>query len=295
MENKLIGTGVALITPFNLDLSVDYDAITKIVEHCIDGGIDYLVVLGTTGESVVLTKEEKDKVVRQVVKVNKGRLPVVLGMGGNCTKTVISEYESFNLDGVDAILSVSPYYNKPSQKGIYSHYEQLSKSFNHSIVLYNVPGRTSSNMSAETTLKLANDFDNIIAVKEASGDMDQIMTIIRNKPDNFLVISGDDGLTLAMILMGANGVISVIGQAFPKQFSEMVREGLNGNVKKSNELHYELYPIYNPLYRDGNPAGVKECMQQIGFCSNKLRLPLVNVEESTKNELEEFSNSLKTS
>lgn len=295
MENKLIGTGVALITPFNLDLSVDYDAITKIVEHCIDGGIDYLVVLGTTGESVVLTKEEKDKVVRQVVKVNKGRLPVVLGMGGNCTKTVISEYESFNLDGVDAILSVSPYYNKPSQKGIYSHYEQLSKSFNHPIVLYNVPGRTSSNMSAETTLKLANDFDNIIAVKEASGDMDQIMTIIRNKPNNFLVISGDDGLTLAMILMGANGVISVIGQAFPKQFSEMVREGLNGNVKKSNELHYELFPIYNPLYRDGNPAGVKECMQQIGLCSNKLRLPLVNVEESTKNELEEFSNSLKTS
>lgn len=295
MENKLIGTGVALITPFNLDLSVDYDAITKIVEHCIDGGIDYLVVLGTTGESVVLTKEEKDKLVRHVVKVNKGRLPVVLGMGGNCTKTVISEYESFNLDGVDAILSVSPYYNKPSQKGIYSHYEQLSKSFNHPIVLYNVPGRTSSNMSAETTLKLANDFDNIIAVKEASGDMDQIMTIIRNKPNNFLVISGDDGLTLAMILMGANGVISVIGQAFPKQFSEMVREGLNGNVKKSNELHYDLYPIYNPLYRDGNPAGVKECMQQIGLCSNKLRLPLVNVEESTKNELEEFSNSLKTS
>ncbi|MEJ6794067.1 MAG: 4-hydroxy-tetrahydrodipicolinate synthase [Flavobacteriales bacterium] len=295
MENKLIGTGVALITPFKSDLTVDYDALTKIVNHCIDGGIDYLVVLGTTGESVVLTKEEKNKIVRHVIKVNEGKLPVVLGMGGNCTATVINEYENFDLNGVDAILSVSPYYNKPSQKGIYSHYEQLSKSFNLPIVLYNVPGRTSSNMSAETTLKLANDFDNIIAVKEASGDMDQIMTIIRNKPDNFLVISGDDGLTLAMILMGANGVISVIGQAFPEIFSSMVREGLNGNVKKSNELHYQLYPIYNPLYRDGNPAGVKECMRQIGLCTNKLRLPLVNVENSTKKELEEFSKSLKTS
>ena len=295
MENKFIGTGVALITPFKSDLTVDYSALTKIIEHCIDGGIDYLVVLGTTGESVVLTNEEKNKLVRHVVEVNGGKLPVVLGMGGNCTANVIKEYESFNLDGVDAILSVSPYYNKPSQKGIYSHYEQLSKSLNHPIILYNVPGRTSLNMSAETTLRLANDFDNIIAVKEASGDMDQIMTIIRNKPDDFLVISGDDGLTLAMILMGADGVISVIGQAFPEQFSSMVREGLNGNVKRSNEIHYQLYPIYNPLYRDGNHAGVKECMQQIGLCSNKLRLPLVNVENSTKDELVEFSKSLKTS
>lgn len=285
MKNKFIGTGVALITPFNSDGTVDYDSLSKIVLHCISGGIDYLVVLGTTGESVVLSKEEKDKVIRHIVEVNNGKLPIVLGVGGNCTASVIKDYNSYNLDGVDAILSVSPYYNKPSQKGIYKHYQQLSKSFDLPIILYNVPGRTSSNMSADTTLKLANDFDNIIAIKEASGDMDQIMTIIANKPDDFLVISGDDGLTLPMILMGANGVISVIGQAFPEQFSSMVNEGLNGNVKLSNHLHYQLYPLYGPLYRDGNPAGVKECMQQIGLCSNTLRLPLVNVEQSTKEEL----------
>ena len=295
MENKLIGTGVALITPFEADLSVDYDALTKIVNHCIAGGIDYLVVLGTTGESVVLSKQEKNEIVRHVVKINNGKLPVVLGLGGNCTATVINEYESFNLDGVEAILSVSPFYNKPSQRGIYSHYQLLSKSFNHPIILYNVPGRTSSNISAETTLKLAHDFDNIVAVKEASGDMDQIMTIIKDKPDDFLVISGDDGLTLPMILMGANGVISVIGQAFPNQYSLMVREGLKGNVHESNHLHYLLYPIYNSLYRDGNPAGIKECMSHLGLCTNKLRLPLVNVEDKTKKELIEFSELLKTS
>lgn len=285
MKNKLTGTGVALITPFHSDLSIDFDGLTKIVEHCINGGIDYLVVLGTTGESVVLSKDEKEKVLAHVVKINANRIPVVLGLGGNCTASVVEQYNSYDLSGVDAILSVSPYYNKPSQKGIYKHYEQLSKAFNHDIILYNVPGRTSSNMSAETILKLAHDFENIIAIKEASGDMDQIMNIINNKPKDFLVISGDDGLTLAMILMGANGVISVIGQAFPKQFSTMVNEGLIGNVKKSNELHYQLYPLYNALYRDGNPAGIKECMKQINLCSNTLRLPLVNVEQSTKDEL----------
>jgi 4-hydroxy-tetrahydrodipicolinate synthase len=295
MKNKFSGTGVALITPFKADLTIDFVALAKIVEHCINGGIDYLVVLGTTGESVVLSKEEKEKVLNHVIKTNAGRLPVVLGLGGNCTASVIKEYNSYDLNGVDAILSVSPSYNKPSQRGIYSHYQQLSKSFHHSIILYNVPGRTSSNMSAETTLKLAHDFDNIIAIKEASGDLDQIMNIINKKPKDFLVISGDDGLTLAMILLGANGVISVVGQAFPKQFSSMVNEGLIGNVKKSNELHYQLYPLYSPLYRDGNPAGIKECMKQIDLCSNTLRLPLVNVEESTKNELDELSKSLKAS
>ncbi len=295
MENKLVGTGVALITPFNSDLSVDYNSLEKIVNHCIDGGIDYLVVLGTTGESVVLSKDEKEKILKHVIEINNGRLAVVLGLGGNCTDSVVREYKSYNLDGVDAILSVSPYYNKPSQKGIYCHYKKLSESFNHPIVLYNVPGRTSSNISAETTLKLAKDFENVIAIKEASGDLDQIMTIINNKPNDFLVISGDDGLTLAMVLMGAKGVISVAGQAFPQLFSQMVTEGLNGNVSKSNEIHYKLYPLYNSLYKDGNPAGIKECLSYLEICQSDLRLPLVNVEQSTREELIKITESLKAS
>jgi 4-hydroxy-tetrahydrodipicolinate synthase len=295
MVNKLKGTGVALITPFNKDESIDYNSLSIIMEHCIDGGIDYFVVLGTTGESVVLSNQEKDQLLRYVVTQNKGRLPIVLGLGGNCTKSVIDSYNSINLDGVDAILSVSPYYNKPSQSGIYAHYKSISASFKHPIILYNVPGRTSSNISADTCLKLAHDFENIIAVKEASGDMDQIMKIINDRPNDFLVLSGDDGLTLPMIFMGADGVISVIGQAFPSLFSSMVNKGLIGEVEAANNFHYQLYPIYDPLYKDGNPAGIKACLKELGLCKSTLRLPLVNVSECVKKDLVNYCKSLKAS
>ena len=220
--NKIKGTGVALVTPFNEDKSVDYKGLENLLNHVIDGGIDYLVLMGTTGESVTLSKGEKVAVVDFCKKINNSRIPVVLGIGGNNTMQVVEDIKSANLDGIDAILSVSPAYNKPSQEGIYQHYKMISGNCPLPIIVYNVPGRTASNISAETTVRMANDFENIVAVKEASGDMDQIMKIIKNKPSNFVVLSGDDGLTLPMIHMGAEGVISVIGQSHPKEYSDMV-------------------------------------------------------------------------
>jgi 4-hydroxy-tetrahydrodipicolinate synthase len=283
--DKIKGTGVALVTPFNEDKSVDYKGLENLLNHVIDGGIDYLVLMGTTGESVTLSKGEKVAVVDFCKKINNSRIPVVLGIGGNNTMQVVEDIKSANLDGIDAILSVSPAYNKPSQEGIYQHYKMISKNCPLPIIVYNVPGRTASNISAETTVRLANDFENIVAVKEASGDMDQIMKIIKNKPSNFVVLSGDDGLTLPMIHMGAEGVISVIGQSYPKEYSDMVSFGLSENQEIANQLHDKLYDFYLPLYAEGNPVGIKACLELLGICKSHVRLPLVEASDVIKNEL----------
>jgi len=288
--DKIKGTGVALVTPFNEDKSVDYKGLENLLNHVIDGGIDYLVLMGTTGESVTLSKGEKVAVVDFCKKINNSRIPVVLGIGGNNTMQVVEDIKSANLDGIDAILSVSPAYNKPSQEGIYQHYKMISGNCPLPIIVYNVPGRTASNISAETTVRLANDFENIVAVKEASGDMDQIMKIIKNKPSDFVVLSGDDGLTLPMIHMGAEGVISVIGQSHPKEYSDMVSFGLSGNKEIANQLHNKLYDFYVPLYAEGNPVGVKACLELLGICKSQVRLPLVEASDAIKNELKSLMN-----
>ena len=286
--NKIKGTGVALITPFNEDFSIDYASLEKLINHQIDGAIDYLVVMGTTGESVVLSKSEKREVVDFCKKINAGRLPIILGLGSNNTFALVEEIKSTEFDGIDAVLSVSPYYNKPTQEGIYLHYKMIAEVCPLPIILYNVPGRTASNISSETTLRLANDFENIVAVKEASGDLQQIAEIIEKRPANFLVLSGDDGLTSKMIAMGGDGVIAVIGQSHPKDFSAMVRAGLKGDIEKANQLHEKLSPIYEPLYIDGNPAGIKATLNIMGICKNILRPPLVRVTEETYNNLKRF-------
>lgn len=288
--DKIKGTGVALATPFNEDKSVDYKGLENLLNHVIDGGIDYLVLMGTTGESVTLSKVEKLAVVDFCKKINNSRLPIVLGIGGNNTIQVVEDIKSANIDGIDAILSVSPAYNKPSQEGIYQHYKMISVNCPLPIIVYNVPGRTASNISAETTVRLANDFENIVAVKEASGDMDQIMKIIKNKPSDFVVLSGDDGLTLPMIHMGAEGVISVIGQSHPKEYSDMVSFGLSGNQEIANQLHNKLYDFYVPLYAEGNPVGIKACLELLGICKSQVRLPLVEASDVIKNELKSLMN-----
>jgi 4-hydroxy-tetrahydrodipicolinate synthase len=283
--DKIKGTGVALITPFNEDLSIDYVGLEKLINYQIDGGIDYLVLMGTTGESAVLSKEEKHAIVAFCIKINNGVLPIVLGIGGNNTLALVDEIKHANFTGIDAILSVSPSYNKPTQEGIYQHYKLISQACPLPIILYNVPGRTASNMKAETTLRLANEFKNIVAVKEASGDMDQIMKIIKNKPTDFIVLSGDDGLTLPMIYMGAEGVVSVIGQSHPKDYSDMVSFGMSGNNNIANQLHYKLYDSYGPLYAEGNPTGVKACLELLEICKCFVRPPLIGASDAIKNEL----------
>ena len=287
---KIKGTGVALITPFNEDLSVDYISLENLINHQIEGGIDYLVLMGTTGESAVLSKSEKQEVIAFCKKLNNERLPIVLGIGGNNTLALVEEIKNTDFTGIDAVLSVSPAYNKPTQEGIYQHYKMIAKVCPLPIILYNVPGRTSSNMEAETTLRLANNFENIVAVKEASGDMDQIMRIIKDKPDDFVILSGDDGLTLPMIYMGAEGAISVIGQSHPKEYSAMVAEGRYGNISKANKLHYGLYDYYGPLYSEGNPAGVKACLELLGICKAVVRPPLVGSSDAIKHKLRDLLN-----
>ncbi len=284
------GTGVALVTPFNTDLSVDYKGLEQLLNHVIDGGVDYLVLMGTTGESAVLTKDEKQNVIAFCKKINNGRLPIVLGIGGNNTLALVEEIKHTDFAGVDAVLSVSPAYNKPTQEGIYQHYKMIAEACPLPIILYNVPGRTASNMTADTTLRLANDFENIVAVKEASGDMDQIMKILKDKPSNFVMLSGDDGLTLSMIYLGAEGVISVIGQSHPKEYSDMVSFGMSGNNNIANQIHYKLYDYYGPLYNEGNPVGVKACLELIGVCKAVVRPPLVEASAAIKNELKGLLN-----
>ena len=284
------GTGVALITPFNEDFSIDYDSLEELINYQINGGIDFLVVMGTTGESATLSSQEKMEVITFCKKINNCRLPIVLGIGGNNTFALIEEIKSTDLEGIDAILSVSPYYNKPTQDGIYLHYKMISEACSLPIILYNVPGRTSSNISANTTLRLANDFENIVAIKEASGDLVQIEKIINDRPNNFLVLSGDDGLTSKIIEIGGDGVIAVIGQSHPKEFSKMINTGLAGDFVKANQLHEKLNPIYSPLYQDGNPAGIKATLNIMGICKNILRPPLVGVTDETYNNLKRFIN-----
>ena len=289
INNKFRGTGVAIVTPFNKDKSVDFKSLKKIINHIIKGGIEYIVVLGTTGESVTLSKEEKQKVVKFIIETINKRVPLVLGLGGNNTQEIIDNLKKTkDFENIDAILSVSPYYNKPNQRGIYEHYKAIAKNSSLPIILYNVPGRTSSNIAAETTLGLANDFKNIIAIKEASGNIEQCMKIIKNKPKDFLVISGDDTLTLPLIASGADGVISVVANAFPRDFSEMTRQILAGNITKAKLLHYKLMDITEQLFADGNPAGIKAALEILNISKSSLRLPLVNVNVETRKKLEEL-------
>lgn len=277
MRKKLKGTGVAIVTPFGKEKKVDYKALGKLTEHLISGGIEYLVVQGTTGESVTLTKEEKIAVLDFIIEINKKRVPLVLGIGGNNTDELIHSFAHFNFDQVDAILSVSPYYNKPTQEGIYQHYKALAAESPRPIVLYNVPGRTASNITADTTLRLANDIENIIGIKEASGDLNQMMKIIKNRPGDFLVISGDDALTLPIIAAGGDGVISVVANAFPRIFSDMVRAALNSDFESARKNHYRLLPVTEMVFAEGNPGGVKAALKILGICDDVLRLPLVNI------------------
>lgn len=289
-HSKFRGTGVAIITPFKNDGSVDYKQLEKVVQHIIKGKCEYIVVLGTTGESVTLSKDEKKAVVKCVVKSVNKKVPVVLGHGGNNTQELLEGLDTLDFTGIDALLSVSPYYNKPTQEGIYQHYAAIAKKSPLPIILYNVPGRTSSNITAETTLRLARDFKNIIAVKEASGNIEQMMKIINGKPKDFLVISGDDALTLPLSACGGDGVISVVANAFPKDYSEMTRLSLKGDFVKAQKLHYKLLDIIGLLFVDGNPAGVKYAMNQLGICNDKVRLPLVAVTKPTAEKLKELIN-----
>jgi len=291
--NKFQGTGVALVTPFNTDGSVDYNGLKNLINHLVEGGIDYLVSLGTTGETATMTKEEKKKVWAYTAEVNDNRLPLVAGIGGNNTLAVAEEMKSFDTNGYSAILSVSPYYNKPTQEGIYQHYKYLAEVSPLDLMLYNVPGRTMSNMSPETTCRLAHDFKNIIATKEASGSFDQFNQIMRDKPEDFLLISGDDPVTLPMMALGASGIISVIGNALPKQFSDMVRLCMAGDFKGATPAHLSLVEFTRLAFAEGNPAGIKAALKQLGICGDTVRLPLVkassSLEQAIALELEKLS------
>ncbi len=285
---SLIGTGVALVTPFKKDFSVDTEALTRIVNHVVDGGVEYLVVLGTTGESATLSQDEKELVIKTVIEANNGRLPLVLGVGGNNTHKVVEELKTRDLSAFQAILSVSPYYNKPTQEGVYQHFKAVAEASPIPVILYNVPGRTASNMVPSTVIRLANDFKNIIGIKEAAGDIVQAMKLIQHKPEGFLVISGDDMVTLPMVLAGGSGVISVIGEGFPKEFSEMVRLGLKRKVDEAYKLHYLLADSIDMIFEQGNPAGIKAVFKSLGLSEDTVRLPLVNVNEDLAKRIDDF-------
>ena len=284
----LIGTGVALVTPFKSDFSVDTEALKNRVNFSIENGIEYLVVMGTTAENATLSAEEKELVINTVVEVNNGRLPLVLGVGGNNTLQVVNELKTRDFSAFDAILSVSPYYNKPTQEGIYQHFKAIAEASPIPVVLYNVPGRTSSNMLPSTVLRLANDFSNIVGIKEAAGDLVQAMKIIQHKPKDFLVISGDDMIALPMVLAGGAGVISVIGQGFPKEFSEMIRLGLNKKVDAAFEIQYKIADSIDMIFEQGNPAGIKEIFKTLKIAENVVRLPLVPVDEALSERIQHF-------
>jgi 4-hydroxy-tetrahydrodipicolinate synthase len=278
--NKFHGTGVALVTPFNTDGTVDYQGLEKLINHLVDGGIDYLVSLGTTGETATLSKDEKKKIWNFTTEINSGRLPLVAGIGGNDTVAIADAIKTFENDQYSAILSVSPYYSKPNQEGIYQHYKFLSEASALPIMLYNVPGRTGSNMSPETTCRLAHDFKNIIATKEASGSFDQFNQIMRDKPADFLLISGDDPIALPMIAIGAVGVISVVGNALPKQVSDLIRLSLKGQYAQALPIHLSLLEITRLMFAEGNPAGVKSALKQLNICDDVVRLPLIKASEA---------------
>ena len=286
-DMRFTGTGVAIVTPFNNDMSVDYPSLEKITDYCITKGVNYIVVLGTTGESATLTKDEKKQVVKTVIGASAGRVPIVIGIGGNFTQEVIETIKNTDFKGIDAILSVSPYYNKPNQNGIYEHYKAIAAVSPLPIILYNVPGRTAMNMAPQTIVRLAHDFRNIIAVKEACGNLVQAMEIIRDKPDGFAVISGDDALTLPMISVGAVGVISVVANSHPKEFSMMVDEAIGGNYMLARKIHLNILETINLLFADGSPAGVKAVLEMKQLCKNVVRLPLTPVSETIYKKLKE--------
>jgi len=283
---KFKGTGVAIVTPFKNDLSIDFTALGRVVKHVIDGGVNYIVVMGTTGESVTLKKEEKKAIVSSVAEAIDGRVPLIVGIGGNNTQEIINSIRQTNLTGVDGILSVAPYYNKPTQRGLFQHFKAIATCSNLPLILYNVPGRTSCNITAETCLELAHECDNIVGVKEASGDMTQIMKIIKGKPENFSLISGDDMLTIPIIAAGGIGVISVLANAFPAQCNEIVSNSIKNNFKTARETQFRFLEMIELLFTEGNPAGVKAMMNIMNLCSNTLRLPLVPVSRSTYSRIQ---------
>lgn len=289
---NLHGMGVALITPFKQNGEVDYDALSRLVDYQLRNHIDYIVALGTTAETPTLTEEEKDRIMELVLHKAAGKVPVVMGLGGNNTKSITDKLQNGNFRGIDAILSVVPYYNKPSQEGLYQHFAAIAKASPVPVVLYNVPGRTGTNMTAATTLRLAGDFRNIIAIKEASGNMAQIESLIKDKPDDFLVISGDDGVAFPLITQGAAGVISVIGNAFPAEFSRMVRLALQGDYENARPIHHRFTELFDLLFVDGNPAGVKSMLSAMGMIENKLRLPLVPTRITTYEKIRQVLENL---
>ena len=289
---NLTGMGVALVTPFKHDKSVDYSALARLLEYQIKNGVDYLVVLGTTAETATLTCNEKEQLREFIAERVAGRVPLVIGVGGNNTMALVEELHTIDLTPFSAVLSVVPYYNKPSQEGIYQHYKAIAEASPIPVILYNVPGRTGVNMTAETTLRLAREFSNIIGVKEASGNINQMDDIIKNKPSDFMVISGDDGITFPLITLGAVGVISVIGNAFPREFSRMVRLALEGDYKRALTIHHRFTELFSLLFVDGNPAGVKCLLHAMGFIENELRLPLVPTRITTYERIRQVLDSL---
>ena len=286
--NALIGTGVALITPFKPDLSVDHQALTAVVEFNISNGVNYLVINGTTGESVTITAKEKKEIINTIIKANKGRVPLVIGIGGNNTAAVVEELQSTDLSPFTAILSVAPYYSKPTQEGFYQHFKAIAQASTIPVILYNVPGRTAKNMETTTILRLAKDFQSIVAVKEAGNNMDQYLELIKNKPSDFLVISGDDDLVLGVTLAGGSGVISVIGQAFPKEFSQMIQWGIDGNSKDARAMEARLMPVINMIFEENNPAGIKAVLKKMNYCEDSVRLPLVAATEKLQSKIATF-------
>lgn len=289
---KFVGTGVALVTPFNEDLSVDFNALRKLVNYNIDNGINYLVINGTTGESGTITKEEKKEIIKVIADENKGRLPLVLGVGGNNTQIVVDELKSLDLSNIDGILSVAPYYSKPTQEGFYQHFKAIALASPKPVILYNVPGRTAKNMDPATTLRLAKDFENIVGVKEAGNNQQQYFELLKNKPEDFLIISGDDDLALGVVLAGGAGVISVIGQGLPKEFSKMIQLGLEGNNKEAYKIHYKLMDIVDYIFEENNPAGIKAVLMKQGICLDEVRLPLVTASEELQTKISNFIDNL---
>lgn len=285
---KFIGTGVALVTPFKEDLSVDFNALVKLVNFNIENGTNYLVINGTTAESATISKEEKLQIIAIIVKTNAGRVPLVLGIGGNNTLEVVKDIKTTDLSNIDGILSVAPYYSKPTQEGFYQHFKTLAEATEKPIILYNVPGRTAKNMDAVTTIRLATDFTNIVGVKEAGNNMQQYLELLKNKPSDFLVISGDDDLALGITLAGGSGVISVIGQAYPKEFSSLINFGLKGKNKEGYSIHFKMMSIIDYIFEENNPAGIKTVLQELGICRNEVRLPLVKASAELHTKIANF-------
>lgn len=285
---KFIGTGVALITPFKNDLSVDVEALINLVNFNIENGTNYLVINGTTAESATISKEEKQLIIDVIIKANNKRVPLVLGVGGNNTLEVVKELKTRDFTGIDGVLSVAPYYSKPTQEGFYQHYKALAEATELPIILYNVPGRTAKNMEPATTLRLAKDFSNIVAVKEAGNNQQQYNTLLKDKPADFLIISGDDDLALGVTLAGGSGVISVIGQAYPAEFSKMIQLGLEGKNKEAYKIHFKMMDIIDYIFEENNPAGIKTVLQELNICNNDVRLPLVKASEQLQAKIANY-------